>query len=312
VLSYGCVVTVVSSTHVPALSWPRLSFETWRDTGATLQLWMQIVGKVCLALTPRTNHFWNITFRVTPRGLATPTMSTTAGSFAMTFDFIDHELQLACSNGRIEIIRLEPKTVADFYHEVMDALGRLNIHVRIWTMPVEIQNPVRFESDTTHRSYDAGIAQDVWRAMAITAPIFERFRSGFIGKGSPVHFFWGSFDLAVTRFSGRRAPERPGADAMTREAYSHEVISHGFWPGADAMKEAIFYAYAAPEPAGFKDAQVKPAAAIYNTAFGEFLLPYEAVRTAPSPEGALTEFLESTYAAAADLAKWNRHELERT
>jgi hypothetical protein len=279
-------------------------------------MWTQVVGKICLALTPRTNHFWNIAFRVTPRGLTTPMMTSGDGAFAMTFDFIDHQLLIVCSNGRSDAIRLEPKTVADFYQEVMDALRRLGITVKIWTMPAEVPNPVRFETDTIHRSYDRATAHDVWQVMAATVPIFERFRSGFIGKCSPVHFFWGGFDLAVTRFSGRRAPERPGADSVTRESYSHEVISHGFWPGGGwpgglAIEEAVFYAYAAPEPEGLKQAHVMPATASYNTDFGEFLLPYEAVRTAASPEATLNEFLASTYSTAADLAKWNRSELER-
>ena len=206
---------------------------------------------------------------------------------------------------------LVPRTVADFHRAVMDALARLDIHVRIWTMPVEIPNPIRFELDTTHRSYAAGAANTFWRVLVAVEPILERFRAGFVGKSSPVHFFWGSFDLAVTRFSGRRAPERPGADEMTREAYSHEVISHGFWPGSGPIAEPAFYAYAAPEPDGLKSAVVSPASAYYHPELSEFLLPYEAVRTAASPAGDLTAFLSSTYGAAAELAKWNRKELER-
>ena len=304
--------THVSSTELLMTSWPKLSFEAWVDTGATLHMWTQVVGKICLALTARTNHFWNIAFQVTSRGLTTPTMTAEVGAFSMAFDFVSHHLAIVCSDGCSETIRLEPHTVADFYRQVMDSLRRLGIHVKIWTLPVEVPNPIRFEADTVHRSYDPVTANAVWRAMLVTKPIFERFRAGFIGKCSPVHFFWGSFDLAVTRFSGRRAPDRPGADSMTRESYSHEVISHGFWPGGGAVKEAVFYAYAAPEPAGYKEVRVRPAAALYLTDLGEFMLPYEAARTSASPEGTLTEFLESTYTAAADLAKWSRHELERS
>jgi hypothetical protein len=214
-------------------------------------------------------------------------------------------------DGRTAIVRLEPQTVADFYKQVMDALHGLGETVRIWPMPVEVPNPIRFDADTIHRAYQPEYANAVWRIMVASKHVLERFRCGFIGKCSPVHFFWGSFDLAATRFSGRRAPERPEADAITREAYSHEVISHGFWPGGGLMREAAFYAYAAPEPAGFKAATVRPAAASYRTDLGEFILPYEAVRSASSPEATLTEFCESTYAAAADLAAWNRGELER-
>ncbi len=292
--------------------WPALPLDGWRDTYATLHMWMQVVGKVCLALTPRVNHWWNITFHITPRGLVTPVMEAGDGrSVTMAFDFVSHRLEIDCSDGRVEAVDLVPRTVADFHRAVMEALARLGIHVRIWTMPVEIPDPIRFELDTTHRSYDAGAANTFWRVLVSIEPILERFRAGFIGKSSPVHFFWGSFDLAVTRFSGRRAPERPGADEMTREAYSHEVISHGFWPGSGPIAEPAFYAYAAPEPAGLKSASIAPAAAYYNTELSEFLLPYEAVRTAASPAGDLRAFMASTYNAAADLAAWNRQELER-
>jgi hypothetical protein len=232
-------------------------------------------------------------------------------AFTMTFDFIAHQLVIQTSDGATETIPLEPRTVADFYALVMLTLRRMNIDVRIWTMPVEVPNPIRFETDVTHRSYDPQVANALWRILVSTKLVFEAFRSGFIGKCSPVHFFWGSFDLAVTRFSGRRAPERPGADAITRESYSHEVISHGFWPGGGAMQEPSFYAYAAPEPAGLKTVAVRPGAGFYSNDLSEFILPYEAIRTAQSPETDLTSFLTSTYSAAADLAKWNRSELER-
>lgn len=293
--------------------WPALPLDGWRDTYATLHMWTQIVGKICIALTPRTNHWWNITFHVTSRGLITPTMSAGGGrSLTMTFDFVEHQLVTECSDGRVERIALAPRTVADFYGEVMAMLARLDVRARIWPMPVEIPDPIRFDQDTVHRSYDGGAAHTFWRVLLAIKPTFDAFRSSFIGKSSPVHFFWGSFDLAVTRFSGERAPERPGADEMTREASSHAVISHGFWPGSGPVQQPSFYAYTAPEPEGLKVARVQPAAAYYSTELSEFLLPYDAVRLAPSPVDELTAFFESTYRAAADLAKWDRAALERS
>ena len=292
-------------------AWPALPLDTWRNTYATLHMWTQIVGKLCLALTPRINHFWNIAFQVTSRGLATPSLMAGDHSLTITFDFVSHQLVFQCSDGRTEIISLQPRTVADFYRLVMETLRRMGLDAKIWTMPVEIPDPIRFEADTTHRSYDRVQASAVWQALVAMKPVFERFRCGFVGKCSPVHFFWGSFDLAVTRFSGRRAPERAGADSITVEAYSHEVISHGFWPGSGAIQEPAFYAYAAPEPDGFKDAVIRPAAAFYSKDLSEFILPYEAVRTAASPEKELTAFFESTYDLAAGLAIWNRADLER-
>jgi hypothetical protein len=274
-------------------------------------MWTQVVGKICLALTPRTNHFWNIAFQVTPLGLTTPLMTAGGRGCTIAFDFLAHQLTIQCSDGSMETIPLEPRSVAEFHRLMMDALYRLRIDAPIWTTPVEVPNPIKFEEDTTHAAYDPDAAAALWRILLAIKPVLERFRGGFIGKCSPVHFFWGSFDVAVTRFSGRRAPEREGADAITRESYSHEVISHGFWPGGAAVPEAVFYAYAAPEPEGFKEAKVGPAAAFYHTELKEFLLPYEVVRTAVSPEAALTEFLQTTYDAAADLAQWNRGELER-
>jgi len=274
-------------------------------------MWTQVVGKVCLALTPLSNHFWNVAFQVTASGLATPTMVSDGRAVTVTFDFVAHELVLQCSDGGTERIKLESQTVADFYRAVMGALGRLGVAVRIWPMPVEVSDPIRFDADSVHRSYDPAWANAFWRALVAMKPVFERSRGGFLGKCSPVHFFWGSFDLAVTRFSGKRAPARPGADAITHEAYSHEVISHGFWPGGGAAPEPAFYAYAVPEPPGFKTVHVRPATASYSTALGEFLLPYETVRAAASPRVELTAFLESTYDNAADLAGWPRAELER-
>ena len=294
-----------------ATRWPALSLDSWRDTYVTLHMWTQVVGKVCLALTPPTNHFWNIAFQITARGLVTPSMTAGARALTIAFDFVDHQLVIQTSDGRTERIPLEPRTVADFHRTVMDTLHRMEIDVHIWPMPVEVTDPIRFDRDDVHRAYDAESAHTLWRILLAIKPVLERFRSEFIGKCSPVHFFWGSFDVAVTRFSGHRAPERPGADAVTREAYSHEVISHGFWPGGGAIAEPVFYAYAAPEPDGFKTAAVRPRAAFYSTDMNEFFLPYEAVRTAAAPAEDLTAFLASTYDAAAALARWNRAELER-
>jgi hypothetical protein len=292
-------------------AWPPLPLESWRDTYATLHMWTQIVGKVCLALTPRVNHFWNITFHLSSRGLTTPVLFAGDRVVTMTFDFVAHELAISSSDGRREVVVLEPQTVAAFYQRVMDALRRIDLDVRIWPMPVEIPNPIRFDLDDQHHSYDPDAAHAFWRVLVAVQPVLAEFRAAFIGKCSPVHFFWGGFDVAVTRFSGRRAPERPGADSVTRESYSHEVISHGFWPGGGAMPDAAFYGYAAPEPPGFKTAAVRPAAASYNHELGEFILPYEAVRTARTPAADLTAFLSSTYDAAATLAGWDRAALER-
>jgi hypothetical protein len=291
--------------------WPDLPLASWQDTRDTLQLWTQIAGKVCLALTPRVNHFWNIAMQVTPRGLATPPMSHGSRTFTLTFDFIDHEAVLDMADGTRDAIPLRPQTVAHFYAAMMSMLHRHGIDVRIWTMPVELPSPIRFDQDTVHKAYDAEAARQFLNLLLAVKPVFDGFRAEFIGKSSPVHFFWGSFDLAVTRFSGRRAPERAGADSITRESYSHEVISHGWWPGSGAIAEPAFYAYAAPEPDGFKASPVEPAAAFYSPDFSEFILPYDAVRTASSPEGELSRFLRTTYDAAATLAAWDRLGLER-
>ena len=292
-------------------AWPALPLEAWRPTYGTLHMWTQIVGKICLALTPLTNHFWNIAFRLTANGLTTPVMNAGGRALTMTFDFVEHQLVIAGSDGRTERIALAPQTVADFHQSVMRALRGMGVEVRIWRMPVEIPEPIRFDIDTVHRDYDPEAAHTFWRVLLAIAPVFEEFRSGFVGKSSPVHFFWGSFDFAVTRFSGRPAPDRPGADSITREAYSHEVASHGFWPGSGAVQEAAFYAYAAPQPDGFAEAAVNPAAAYYSRDLSEFILPYEAVRTAPSPAADLKAFMQSTYDAAADLGRWPRQALER-
>jgi hypothetical protein len=275
-------------------------------------MWTQVVGKICLAYTAPLNHFWNSALLITPRGLATPPMSDGTRTFTLTFDFIAQQLVLTESDGRTASVALEPRTVADFYQATMTMLQQHGITARIWTMPVEVPGPIRFEDDVVHASYDGRAAHDFWRALLLMKPVFDQFRGRFLGKSSPVHFFWGSFDLASTRFSGRPAPARPDADAITREAYSHEVISHGFWGGSGPVQEAAFYAYAAPEPAGFKEAAVQPAAALYHRELSEFILPYEAVRRAESPEAALTDFLETTYDRGATLGGWPRRDLERS
>lgn len=292
-------------------AWPELPLEAWQDTYATLHMWTQIVGKVRLLLSPRVNHWWEVALYVNARGLTTSAIPYGDGIFEVQFDFIEHELVIQTSWGASKKLELEPRSVADFYAEFISALRSLGIEVKIWTMPCEVPNPVRFEQDTQHASYDREYAHRFWRVLVLCDEIFHEFRAKFIGKNSPVHFFWGSLDLCVTRFSGRRAPERPGADAVTREAYSHEVISAGFWPGGGDVKGAAFYAYAAPEPPGYAEQKVKPAAAFYHPGMKEFLLMYDDVRLAASPREALLSFLQSTYEAAAKLAKWDRKELER-
>jgi len=292
-------------------SWPALPVAEWADTYATLHMWTQIVGKIRLALAPRMNHWWEVPLYITARGLTTSPMPYGDGSFEIAFDFIDHTLSIARSDGRVGTLPLTAESVASFYSRVFEALRTLQIEVRIWPMPVEIPAPIRFDRDHEHASYDREYAYRWWCATASADAVFKEFRARFLGKSSPVHFFWGSFDLAVTRFSGRRAPPREGADAITREAYSHEVISAGFWPGAVGKIDAAFYAYAAPEPPNFRTAAVAPAAAFYNQEFGEFFLEYEQVRRAAAPRDVLLEFLQTTYDAAATLAGWNRAELER-
>jgi hypothetical protein len=274
---------------------------------------MQIVGKIRLKLAPPVNHWWGSALQLCARGITTMPMPYNGAAFEMIFDFCSHELHVCTNDNRMKVVKLEPKSVADFYAETMGILAELGIAVKIWPMPVEIPSPIRFTEDTQHKSYDRAAASIWWRAMAHSADVMNEFRAGFLGKSSPVHFWWGAFDLAVTRFSGRRAPERAGADAMTKEAYSHEVISAGFWPGSGTMNEPAFYAYAAPEPEAFKTAKVRPAQAYYGDAGagGEYFLKYEDVRTSPSPRQALMDFLQSTYDAGATLGKWDRKELER-
>ena len=290
---------------------PALPFDSWKDTVATLHMWAQIVGKVRLELCPLVNHWWNVPFYVTARGMTTSAMPYERRALEVEFDFIEHKILIETSEGRVVTMAMEPQSVADFYKKFMATLGELGVSVRIWTMPCEVPNPTPFEKDYVHSAYDAEAAHKFWRMLVWVDQIFKEFRAGFQGKASPVHFFWGSFDLAVTRFSGRPAPERPGADSITREAYSHELSSAGFWPGGGEIKGPAFYSYAAPEPPGFAEQRVRPRTAFYHPQMKEFLLMYDDVRTAPSPKDALMEFLQSTYNAAADLGKWDRKSLER-
>ena len=291
--------------------WPALPLEEWEDTRATLHMWTQIIGKVRLAQTPLVNHWWNVPLYVSARGLTTTAMPHGSRFFEMEFDFIDHFLVIRCSDGASRSLGLSPKSVATFYHETMTALDDLGLPVRIWTMPVEIPDPVAFDQDHQHESYDPEYVNRFWQVLRHSDRVMQNFRSGFLGKCSPVHFFWGSFDLAVTRFSGRPAPPRPEADPITREAYSHEVISHGWWPGHGPLGKPSFYSYTAPSPEGLGEASIRPEKAFYSTDMSEFLLLYDDVRTAADPDGALMEFLQSTYEAGANLARWPRQELER-
>jgi hypothetical protein len=291
--------------------WPALPLASWQDTCATLHMWMQIVGKIRLRLTPLVNHWWNVPLYVSARGLTTSRIPYGERAFELRFDFLVHQLVLDLSDGTVRTLPLRPLSVADFYQECMSMLHSSGIEVSIWKMPVEVPNPIPFDQDQQHASYDAERVETFWRILLSVDAVFERFRSRFTGKVSPVHFFWGSFDLAVTRFSGRRAPERPGADNVTREAYSHEVSSVGFWPGSGAVLDPAFYSYAAPAPPGLGAARLQPPAAHYDPQLGEFLLMYEEVRTSSSPSAALLAFCQSTYEAAAQLAQWDRPALER-
>lgn len=291
-------------------AWPALPLEAWKDTYATLHMWSQVVGKIAVALAPPVNHCWGIALHVTARGLTTPLLPHGERSFTVEFDFVENRLAVRSSDGAARSLRLEPRSVAAFYHDVMALLRDMSLPVKIWPMPVEIPNPIPFEQDEQHHSYDHEFVRRFWQILVQVQRAFALSRSRFVGKCSPIHFFWGSFDLAVTRFSGREAPPREGPRFM-RDAYSHEVISHGFWPGSAPILEPAFYAYAVPEPADLKEARVEPAAAYYHPQLSEFILPYEAVRTAASPERDLAQFVDSTYAAAARLAHWDRAALER-
>jgi Family of unknown function (DUF5996) len=297
-----------------ASAWPALAYPAWRDTAATLQLWTQIVGKVRLQLTPWVNHSWQVPLYVSARGLATSPIPVGAELLELDFDFIGHRLSARTSRDEERALALAPQTVAEFYGRVLDLLHGLGVAVRINEMPNELVDAIRFSEDRTHAAYDAAAAHRFWRALVQADRILKLFRSGFLGKASPVHFFWGSFDLAVTRFSGRPAPLHPGGipglpDAVTREAYSHEVSSAGFWPGNEAFPQAAFYSYAYPEPAGFGGRAVPPGA-YYEAALGEFVLPYETVRAAADPDALLLDFLVTTYAAAADAGGWDRAALD--
>jgi hypothetical protein len=296
--------------------WPELPYAAWKDTRDTLQLWTQVVGKIRLTLTPWQNHSWHVALYVTARGLTTSPIPDGARTFQIDFDFIDHVLWIRTSDGHYRQVMLRPMPVAEFYAETMSALAQLGIDVRITTTPSEIPDGIPYEKDTVHASYDAGFANRFWRVLLSANEVFAHFRTAFLGKSSPVHFFWGSFDLAVTRFSGRTAPKHPGGvpnlpNSVAQEAYSHEVSSAGFWPGGGGpIDYAAFYSYAYPAPENFAAAEVRPAQASFSKELGEFLLPYDAVRTAGDPDAALMDFLQSTYDAAADLAKWDRKALE--
>ncbi len=295
--------------------WPALDYDEWKDSCATLHLWTQIVGKIRLAHAPLVNHWWQVPLYVTARGLTTSAMPRGARTFQIDFDFIDHRLRIAVSDGSRASLPLVACSVADFYGEIMGRLRALDLETHLWTTPVEIADPIPFEEDRVHAAYDPAMVNRFWRALVQIDQVFAVFRSRFLGKVSPVHFFWGSFDHAVTRFSGRRAPPPPSnpniPDFINREAYSHEVSSCGFWPGNGGFGRPAFYSYAYPQPAGFADAAITPSAAFYAKDLGEFILPYDAVREAPRPRELLLEFLESTYAAAAELGKWDRALLER-
>ncbi len=293
------------------MTWPSLPLEEWKDTCATLHMWTQVVGKVRLAQTPLVNHWWNVPLYVSARGLTTTAMPYGDTFFEMEFDFVDHKLVTKCSDGAAATIDLRPKSVAAFYAETMDTLRQLGLEVHIWKMPVEIQDPIPFDRDEQHASYDPEYANRFWQVLRASEKVMQEFRSRFIGKCSPVHFFWGSFDLAVTRFSGRPAPARPDADVITREAYSHEVISHGWWPGQGPLGKAAFYSYTAPAPEGLSAAPLRPDKAFWSNDLSEFLMYYDDVRTAANPDEALMDFLQSTYEAGANLANWDRASLER-
>ncbi len=290
---------------------PALPFDSWKDTLGTLHMWTQIVGKVRLKLCPLVNHWWNVPFYVTARGMTTSAMPYQERDIEVRFDFIEHKLTIESSEGRDVTMALAAQSVAEFYKKFMAALGELGVSVHIWTTPCEVPNPMAFEQDNVHTAYDPQAVHKFWRIVVWVDQVLKEFRAGFQGKASPVHFFWGSFDLAATRFSGRVAPERPGADSITREAYSHEVSSAGFWPGGGDIKGPAFYSYAAPEPADFAVQRVRPQAAFYHPQMKEFLLMYDDVRAATSPKAALMDFLQSTYDAAADCGKWDRKALER-
>jgi hypothetical protein len=300
----------------PSDIWPSLPLDHWSETCATLHMWTQIVGKIRLVQSPWINHSWHATLYVTARGLTTSPVAHGARIFQIDFDFIDHQLRIQTTDGSTGSFALEPQSVASFYAGLMQEMRRLELDVKIWGTPNEVVDAIPFDQDEVHRAYDRESVNRFWRILVQADRIFKAFRARFIGKCSPVHFFWGAPDLAVTRFSGRRAPEHPGGvpnlpDWVAREAYSHEVSSCGFWPGGGPIPYPAFYSYAYPEPAGFADAPVKPAEAFYSSDLREFILPYDVVREAASPDETLLDFLQTTYEAAAGLANWDRASLER-
>ncbi len=302
-------------SNAPQVPWPELPTAAWRETYETLHLWTQIIGKIRLAREPWLNHSWHVVLYITPRGLTTSPIPDGSRTFQIELDFIDHALRISTSDGARRQFSLAGHSVASFYAAIIAALAQLGIHVAINEMPNELPNPIRFSQDYQHVSYDPDAVRRFLQILENVDRVFKQFRTAFLGKASPVHFFWGSFDLAVTRFSGRRAPRHPGGvpylpDEVAAEAYSHEVSSAGFWPGSGAIDYPAFYSYAYPEPAGFRTMPVRPDAAFFSEALGEFILPYDAVRTAAQPDQALLEFLQSTYEAAANAAKWDREALE--
>ena len=299
----------------PVEMWPALPYEAWQDTCTTLHLWTQIVGKIRLAKTPWINHSWHVTLYVTPRGLTTSSIPDGGRAFQIDFDFIDQALLIQTSGGAARRLPFEPRSVAEFHDRLLATLAEVGVNVRIHGRPNEVAHPIPFRDDHEHATYDADAAQRFWRVLLQVDRVLKQFRTRFLGKVSPVHFFWGSFDHAVTRFSGRTAPPHPGGipnlpDAVTREAYSHEVSSAGFWPGGGAVDYPAFYSYAYPTPAGFAATPVRPDAAFFHEQLGEFILPYDAVRNAAEPDATLLDFLQTTYEAAANAAKWDRAALE--
>ena len=292
-------------------AWPELPWSAWSKTAGTLHMWTQIVGKTRLALTPLQNHWWNVPLYVTACGLSTSAMACGEDVLDIEFDFLQHQLRMRLGSGKNESLALRPKSVAEFYREYRQCLDALGVSVKIWPMPVEVQNPIRFDLDTTHNSYDPEYAQRFWQVLVRAEKVFRAWAPRFMGKISPIHFFWGSFDLCVTRFSGRVAPPREGADSIQQEAYSREVISAGFWPGNGGYDAAAFYCYAAPVPDGLSQKQILPAAANWDKALGEYIFKYDDVLLQASPEAAVLEFIENAYCAAADSAKWDRELLDR-
>jgi len=291
--------------------WPALPYPAWKETYETLHMWTQIVGKVRMELSPFLNHWWHVTLYVTPSGLTTSAIPYGGGTFEVTFDFLEHNLFMRTSEGTTRALPLIPRSVASFYREFMDCLHALGIQVTINTLPSEVRDPIRCDVDEVHASYDPLYAQRFWRVLEQSSTVMQRYRSPFVGKSSPVHFFWGAFDLAVTRFSGRRVPERPGVPRFAREDTTYEEISCGFWPGDERFPAPAFYAYTAPAPPGLASAAIRPQEAFFSSEMGEFLLLYEDVRKASPPEQAALEFFQSTYEAGATLAHWDREALER-